>query len=61
MSVYGFTWGPAKVERACELPGERRVITVTTDHRTLDIYVSRTGRSVRVFEHGRGELKRGAA
>lgn len=50
---FGFTWGPAEVTRCCELPGDRRVIQVRTDHKTLDIYVSATGRSVRVFSNGR--------
>lgn len=50
---YGFRWGPADISRCCELPGERRVIQVKTPHRTLDIYVSATGRSVRVFSDGK--------
>lgn len=55
---YGFDWGPVSVERTCTLPGDRRVVTVRTEHRTLTIYVSRTGRSLRVFEgHGSRELR----
>lgn len=60
MTPFGFKWGPALVERCCTLPGDRRVITIRTDHRQLDVYVSATGRSVRVFERGHGELVRKA-
>lgn len=53
---FGFRWGPADVTRCCTLPGDRRVIQIKTAYRTIDVYVSATGRSVRVFEHGNGEL-----
>jgi hypothetical protein len=54
---FGFRFGPALVERAMSLPEGRVVVTVKTDAgREIDIYVSRTGKSLRVFEKGRGEL-----
>ena len=47
---YGFRFGAARFECTIELPDGRVVVTVTTDTgRKLDIYVSRTGRSLRVF------------
>lgn len=49
---YGFRWGQVDVTRAVELNDKRRVVQVTTDHKSLDIYVSTTGRSVRVFSAG---------
>jgi hypothetical protein len=53
-TVFGFIWGPVTVERTATLPpGDRRVITVRTEHRELDVYVSATGRSVRVFSGGK--------
>lgn len=56
VTQYGFTWGPVVVTRMTTLPGDRRVLRVKVGDRNLDIYVSRTGRSVRVFDSGR-ELK----
>lgn len=54
---YGFRFGAALVECCSALPEDRVVITVTTDSgRKLNIYVSRTGRSLRVFESQK-ELK----
>lgn len=49
---YGFTWGPVKVQRTAVMPQGHHVLTVNG----LDIYVSPTGRSVRVFRDGK-ELK----
>lgn len=54
---YGFQFGATLVERRAELPEGRVVIGVTTEFRNLEIYVSQTGRSVRVFEKGK-ELTR---
>lgn len=59
---YGFRWGPLIVQRTASLhrgkQGEWRVLTLKTDAgRTLDVYVSPTGRSVRVFDRGE-ELRR---
>ena len=57
LTRYGFTWGALKVERACDLPDDRVLLVVSTAHRSFDIYASKTGRSLRVFEPGVGELK----
>ncbi len=53
----GFSWEQVKAEAWMDLGEGRKVVRVTTDHDSLDIYVSRTGRSVRVFRPGKGEMK----
>lgn len=59
---YGFRWGVAEVLRYASMPDGSICIGVEANgkHR-LDIYVSKTGRSVRVFERGYGELTRKSA
>lgn len=57
LTQYGFRMGPLEVNRTMVLPEERPVVTVKTPYRELDIYASKTGRSLRVFEKGGGELK----
>lgn len=56
MKGYGFRWGPLVVERVATYPaknGDYRVIRVRTDAgKRIDIYVSPTGRSVRVYSDG---------
>lgn len=54
---YGFRWDRVDVTRECRMPGKKKggaggydVLAIRTDHRTLDVYISPTGRSVRVFE-----------
>lgn len=54
---YGFRWGPLVVQRAAEVNrqdnGPHRVLRLVSDGGpALDIYVSPTGRSVRVFQDG---------
>jgi hypothetical protein len=51
---YGFRWGPMSVVRAAMF-GQRRVLSITTDgtNDRLSVYVSPTGRSVRVFRNGK--------
>lgn len=50
---YGFRWGPLVVTRWATFPGkngESHVLAVETDAgKRINIYVSPTGRSVRVF------------
>lgn len=64
---YGFKWGPVAVERLAEFPrsgGQCKVMglyrvkgpTRADMEQVLEIYVSPTGRSVRVFRNGK-ELK----
>jgi hypothetical protein len=57
LTDFGFTYGPAEVTRVSTLnrgkQGTWRVLNVKTPHRSLDIYVSPTGRSVRVFDMGK--------
>ena len=54
---YGFNFGPMLVERLARFaPRKGREVTVLkvqTDHHTLNIYASRTGRSVRVYKDGK--------
>lgn len=59
---YGFTWGPLEVTRMARFKTgtdrESYVVRIRTDAgKALDVYVSRTGRSLRVFDSGK-ELKR---
>lgn len=56
---YGFKFGPALVERVAVFQrsnGDYHVIGIKTDHQSLAIYVSPTGKSVRVFSDHR-EMK----
>jgi hypothetical protein len=54
---YGFRWGPLVVQRAAILPsrnGETHVVRITTaTGKSINVYVSPTGRSVRVFSNGK--------
>ncbi len=62
LTEFGFTWGPMEVSRTALLEvGDRasRVVTVKSEHGSVDVYVSRTGRSIRVFRDGK-ELKEAA-
>ena len=64
ITQYGFDWpivddsgaSALSVTRIAVLPGSRRVLGVTTDTQSLDIYISRRGR-IRVFKNGQ-ELKK---
>ncbi len=47
---YGFDWGPMSVCRATLLPEGRRVVTIETPFVSWQVYVSATGRSVRVYD-----------
>lgn len=50
---FGFRFGAANVWRCAELPDGRVLLKVTPDAgEELSIYISRTGRSVRVFRRG---------
>jgi hypothetical protein len=54
---YGFKWGAMEVTRRMEIDGRVCISVETTPGRTVTVYASRTGRSLRVF-NGRGrELK----
>ena len=56
ITTFGFDWGPVKVERIAHFEprkGREAFILRVND---LEIYVSKTGRSVRVFRDGK-ELK----
>ena len=55
LTEFGFVWGPVEVERVMEARGSR-IIGISTQKRRLQVYISPSGRSVRVFEAGK-ELK----
>jgi hypothetical protein len=53
---YGFVWGPATVTRLSTIPsgkGELYVLGVDSEHHAVQVSVSRTGRSVRVWRDGK--------
>lgn len=54
---YGLKWGPLDViciaHHKPRADREYYVIQVVTDDRVADIYVSKTGRSLRVFRDGK--------
>jgi hypothetical protein len=52
---YGFRWGQLDVVRHMEYRGVKN-LGVETDHTSVEIYVSKGGRSIRVFRDGK-ELK----
>lgn len=55
---YGFRWGPMTIIRASEIPGRGYCLSVATDAgQRIDVYCSPTGRSLRVFRRGKGEMK----
>ena len=43
---YGFAWGPMQVTRAASIPGRGRILTITTDHAEVQVYVSEHGRRI---------------
>lgn len=51
-TAYGFHWGPADVFRVFQHKG-RRVLGIETSHRRIQISISPTGRSVRVWRDGK--------
>ena len=52
---FGFRWGPLDATRMTEYKGSHW-LEVSTDFGAVEIYVSKTGRSIRVFKGGQ-ELK----
>lgn len=59
LTDYGFIWEGIEVERTTTIglpQGDTRVLTVKVNKTKLTIYVSPTGRSIRVFKNGK-ELK----
>lgn len=54
---YGFAWGPVEVERTASIDGQA-CLTIRTDAgKSISVYVSPTGRSLRVFRDNAHELK----
>lgn len=56
LTQYGFNFGVMEVSRSFSRDGAV-YISVKTPHRELQIYASPTGRSLRVFDYGKGEMK----
>jgi hypothetical protein len=54
---YGFSWGPMNVTRVAEHKGYVVVDITTATGKSVSVYVSPTGRSLRVFGDG-GEWKK---
>lgn len=52
---YGFAWGPMEVRRATEHNGYVALDIITDAGKCITVYVSPTGRSVRVFDREGGE------
>ena len=46
---YGFAWGPMEVVRATEHKGYVALVIKTEAGKRITVYVSPTGRSIRVF------------
>lgn len=57
LTLHGFDWGPLTVERTTTYRG-RRVLTVKTDHRHLEIEVSPQGRALLVYDRKNGRYLR---
>jgi hypothetical protein len=49
--MYGFRWGNFAVQRAFHDKGRLRCVTIETDAgRSIDVYISEGGRSIRVYD-----------
>jgi hypothetical protein len=57
LTDYGFVWGPMEVTRLAEFDGRVVVQIATTTGQMVEVHVSPTGRSLRVFKPGKGEMK----
>lgn len=55
---YGFRWGPVEVMRAYA-DGRYHTLLLYTDHQEVQIHISPTGRSVRVYQTKRPKPPRG--
>lgn len=51
----GFQWGQLKVQRTAEING-RKLVRLQAKNKTIDIYVSRTGSAIRVYNGYGDEL-----
>lgn len=66
LTRYGFTFGPAEVNRLTHVPGRGRTLEIRTDHACIQVYISEAGRKIEVHrvhvqpEH-RQEVERSAA
>lgn len=53
---YGMEIGPMEVIFIGVFPTDRAVLQIKTPYKTIGIYCSATGRSLRAFESGKGEM-----
>lgn len=58
---FGFGWGPAEITRCASIKrsnGLYRIVNVSTEAgASLNVYISPTGRSLRVFDDTHGEWR----
>lgn len=52
---HGFRWGQMDVTRLAEVNGQK-CVEVATDYGSVTIYVSKGGKSIRVFRNNETEL-----
>jgi hypothetical protein len=58
VTQYGFNFGPMDVEAIAAMDDGRVCISIkTTAGQHIEVYSSPTGRSLRVFKRGSGEMK----
>jgi hypothetical protein len=58
VTKYGFKWGPVEVQRMCA-DGRYHTLLLKTAHREVQVSISPTGRSVRVYQHKRKPSREG--
>lgn len=56
-TMFGFIWGPVEVKRLATWPTSgasrlARSVGLTTRYHSVEVYVSPTGKRVRVFKNG---------
>lgn len=50
LTQFGFTYGPAIVQRLCHIEGKGRVLEVYTDHARVQLHITEAGRKINVSE-----------
>jgi hypothetical protein len=51
--AYGFSWGPVRIHRTAHIDGRGWIITIWTDSKELEVYVTEKGRNIRVWRDGK--------
>lgn len=60
ITKYGFRWGPVEVTRACA-DNRYHTLLIFTDHQEVQISISPTGKSIRVYQSKRPSVGKGSA